>query len=284
MATFTNQATLTYSGNTVVSNTVSGELTDAITVTKSAVAQTYGANAPVTYVLSLVNNGTAAFTGLTVTDNLGAYSFGGGTVTPLDYVEGTVMYYLSGSLQPAPAAVAGPPLVLSGISVPAGGNAVLIYQARTNSYAPPGAGGSITNTATVSGGALCARIEASQTITAENTVLLTINKSVFPAAVVRCGGRLNYTFVIRNTGNKAVTAEDLATVTDVFNPVLRGLAVTFNAEDWTSPANYTYNSVTGLFTTVAGRITVPAATFVQEASGAWTVHPGESVLTVSGTV
>ena len=57
MATFTNQATLTYSGNTVVSNTVSGELTDALTVTKSAVAQTYGADAPVTYVLSLVNNG-----------------------------------------------------------------------------------------------------------------------------------------------------------------------------------------------------------------------------------
>ena len=92
MATFTNQATLTYSGNTVVSNTVSGELTDALTVTKSAVAQTYGADAPVTYVLSLVNNGEAAFTGLTVTDNLGAYSFGGGTVTPLDYVEGTVRY------------------------------------------------------------------------------------------------------------------------------------------------------------------------------------------------
>ena len=284
MATFTNQATLTYSGNTVVSNTVSGELTDAITVTKSAVAQTYGADAPVTYVLSLVNNGEAAFTGLTVTDNLGAYSFGGGTVTPLDYVEGTVRYYLSGSLQPAPTAVAGPPLVISGISVPAGGNAVLIYQARTNSYAPPGAGGSITNTATVSGGGLCASIEASQTITAENTALLTINKSVCPAAAVRCGGRLTYTFVIRNTGNKAVTAEDLAAVTDVFDPVLRELAVTFNAEDWVSPVNYTYNSVTGLFTTVAGRITVPAATFVQEASGAWTVQPGESVLTVSGTV
>ena len=119
---------------------------------------------------------------------------------------------------------------------------------------------------------------------AENTALLTINKSVCPAAAVRCGGRLTYTFVIRNTGNKAVTAEDLAAVTDVFDPVLIELAVTFNAEDWVSPVNYTYNSVTGLFTTVAGRITVPAATFVQEASGAWTVQPGESVLTVSGTV
>ena len=45
-----------------------------------------------------------------------------------------------------------------------------------------------------------------------------------------------------------------------------------------------YDAVTGAFATVAGKLTVPEATFTQNADGSWTVTPGQSILTVTGTV
>lgn len=47
---------------------------------------------------------------------------------------------------------------------------------------------------------------------------------------------------------------------------------------------YTYDPDSGRFATLAGRITVPAASYTQNADGTWTVKPGVSVLTVTGTV
>ena len=71
---------------------------------------------------------------------------------------------------------------------------------------------------------------------------------------------------------------------DTFNPILNPIAVTFNSAAWATPANYTYNSSTGAFSTVAGQITVPAATYTQDASGKWTLTPGSGTLVVTGTV
>lgn len=44
MASFTNFATLSYNGGTTNSNTVTGELLEALTVTKTAVVKNYAAN------------------------------------------------------------------------------------------------------------------------------------------------------------------------------------------------------------------------------------------------
>ena len=63
----------------------------------------------------------------------------------------TAKYYTNGTLQAAPAVTQGPPLSITGISVPAGGNATVIYEAALNEYAPLGTEASVTNTATVSG-------------------------------------------------------------------------------------------------------------------------------------
>ena len=49
--------------------------------------------------------------------------------------------------------------------------------------------------------------------------------------------------------------------------------------------NYTYNEATGLFATLAGQITVPAATYTQDPTpGAYSVTPGISTLVVTGTI
>lgn len=284
MATFYNQATLSYNNNVTNSNVTTGELLDVLTATKTAVMDDYVANDDVTYIISIVNSGTTAFTGLTITDDLGAYPFGVGTLYPLTYVAGSVQYYVNGVLQAAPAAVAGPPLAISGINVPAGGNAILIYEAQVNQYAPLGVADTIQNHALITGGGLSDPIEVTETISTEDIPNLTISKAVCPSTVAE-NGQLTYTFIILNSGNTAAVAADNVKITDTFDPILNPIAVTFNGAPWVSPANYTYNNATGAFATVAGQITVPPATYTQDpAAGNWIVNPGVSTLTVTGTV
>ncbi len=284
MAAFYNQATLTYNGQSTTSNITVGEIRQTLSVTKTAVGDSYTPGDRITYVVSIVNTGATAFNGLTLNDNLGEYTFGEETRVPLDYVEGSALYYVNGVLQAAPTVEAGPPLVFTGINVPAGGNATIVYDADVNEFAPLGLEGFITNTATVSGGGLSADVVAQETVNANTEPSLTITKSLDPVVVPE-NGQLTYTFMIQNTGSNPVNAGDNAVLTDVFDPVLTITAVTFNGEAWTEPANYTYNETTGEFATVPGQITVPAATVTQDpTTGAWSVTPGVSVLTVTGTI
>lgn len=282
MATFFNQATLSYNGNVVNSNITTGELLEVLSATKTAVVDTYSRNSEVTYIINIVNSGSIAYNNLTVTDNLGEYSFGTTELVPLDYVEGSARYFVNGTLQPAPAVTAGAPLVITGINVPAGGVATVVYAAGTNSFAPLGDTASIVNTAVISGTGI-SDITVTETITPENTADLTISKSLNPTTVTE-NGQLTYTFVIQNTGNEAVVVTDNAIVTDTFNPALNITGVTFNGTAWTSPANYTYTEATGAFATNAGQITIPAATYTQNPDGTWLIQPGVSVLTVTGTI
>ena len=284
MAIFRNQATLSYGGNVTTSNVVTGELQQAVSVTKYAVTDTYTQDEVLTYVISLVNTGTTPLTDLTVTDDLGAYVAGGATLVPLDYVTGSVNYYVEGVLQPPPAVASTSPLTFTGIDVPAGGNTFLVYQAQVNEFASPVQGGTVTNTVVVTGAGLPASIEASETVTAASEAFLTIGKSLSPTTVSE-GDRLTYTFVIQNFGNTPVVATDNATVTDTFDPILTDLVVTFNGVTWTEGVEYTYDETTGAFATVPSNITVPAATYTQNpTTGAWTVVPGVRTLVVVGTV
>ena len=284
MAIFSNQATLTYNGNSTNSNIAYGEILDVLVATKTAVEGTYTPGQIVTYVVTLQNTGTAALTGLTVTDDLGGYDFNGATVYPLTYEAGSVTQFTNGVPQAAPAVVAGPPLVISGITVPPGGDVVLVYQARANEYADPAVGGTIDNTVTVTGDGLSAPITATETVTADTQPDLTISKSITPAQVVD-NDRVTYTFVIQNSGNEAVVATDNASITDTFDPILTALTVTFNGVAWTQGVQYNYNETTGLFTTVPGQILVPAATYAQDpVTGVYTATPGIATLVVTGTI
>ena len=283
MAIFTNQATLSYNNTVTTSNVTTGELLEVLSVTKTALQSTYGPGDAVVYFIQLVNTGTVPFTALTVSDDLGAYDFDGATVTPLDYVDGTLRYFVDGVLQSTPTVTAGPPLTVSGITVPAGGSALLVYEAQPNAFAPGGAGAAITNIATVSGGGLSAPLTAEATVTTASAPYLTISKSLCPLTVTE-NGQLTYTFWLQNSGSAPAVATDNAVITDTFSPILSGLTVTFNGEVWTEGVDYTYDEATGAFATLPGRITVPAATFTQNASGVWVSEPGTAVLRVTGTV
>ena len=283
MATFFNQATLSYSGGTVNSNITTGEIIEVLSASKTAVVDVYSTGSEVTYVINIVNSGALPFTGLTLTDDLGAYTFGTAAIQPLDYIEGSINYFINGVLQADPAVVAGPPLAVSGITVPANGVTTLVYAARANEFASPLTTGSITNTATVSGGGIT-DITVTETINAATAPNLGITKSVNPTTVTE-NGQITYTFVIQNYGNTEATATDNVIITDTFDPVLSGITVTYNGTTWSEPADYTYDETTGVFATVPGGITVPAATFTQNpVTGAFTVEPGVATVTVTGTI
>lgn len=238
----------------------------------------------VTYVVTLRNTGNAPLTGLVVTDNLGGYDFNGTTVYPLTYEDGSVVLFANGVPQAAPTVVAGPPLVFSGITVPAGGDTVIVYQAQANAYANPAVGGTVENTVTVTGDGLSTPITATETVNADAGAMLSISKSITPAQVVD-NDRVTYTFVIQNSGNQAVVATDDAAITDTFDPILTALTVTFNGVPWAQGVQYNYNEATGLFATVPGQILVPAATYTQDpVTGAYAAAPGIATLVVTGTI
>ncbi len=281
MPIFTNQASLTYNNVVTNSNVVTGNLVESLTATKTALADTYNRGDSITYVVTVANTGTAPYTALTITDDLGAYTFGAGTVRPLTYIDGTLRYYLDGTLQPTPAVTTDNGLTVTNITIPAGETALFVYQARTNGFAPLGTADNIVNTVNVTGGGLTEAVTATNTVTPVAGANLAITKSISPATVTE-NGQLTYTFVIENYGNTATTVADDLTVTDTFNPVLENITVTYNDTVLTPNTDYTYTG--GTFTTTNGVITVPAATYTQGADGTYTVTPGVSVITVTGTV
>ena len=279
MAIFTNQATLVYNGGSANSNIAVGEILEVLSADKTAVSGTYAPGELVTYVVTIRNTGTAAFTNLTVTDDLG-----GGVNPPLTYEAGTALYFVNGVPQAAPTVTAGPPLVFTGITVPAGGDTTLVYQARANGYASPLAGGTIDNTVTITGGGLTAPVTATETVTVQVGPELAITKTITPAQVSD-NGTVAYTFLIQNSGNEALVATDDAAVTDTFDPVLTGITVTLNGVALVQGTGYTYDETTGAFSTVPGVITVPAATYTQDpVTGIYTGTPGLATLVVTGTI
>lgn len=281
MATFYNQATLTYRGGTVNSNIVSATLSEALSVSKTSALGTYRVGERMTYTVGIVNSSDTPVSTVTLTDDLGAYAFGTSTLYPLSYVSGSITLLIDG----IPAAVTvtdTQPLTVGGFSIPAQSSAVIVYNATVTEFAPPAPDGEIVNTVTVN--SLGAPVSATETVNAEAGALLTMIKEVEPDTVTG-DGPLTYTLIVQNQGNTEAGAADDVVISDVFDPILTITEVTLNSQVLTEGVDYTYNSATGEFATVSGRVTVPAATYDRDpVSGAYTVIPGSTVLTVSGTV
>ena len=284
MAQFTNQAQLTYNNTVVNSNVVVGEIAEVVSADKTAVLDTYSADGTVTYVISIVNTGGTSVTGLTVADDLGAYQQGTETRVPLSYVDGSVQLFINGALQTAPAVSAGTSLTVSGMTLPADSDLVLIYTAEVNEFAPLSVGDSIVNQAVVTGNGIPTSVTVTETVSPARVPQLRITKSLEPVPVSE-NGTLTYRFVIENFGNTAAIATDNVALSDLFDPILTGVTASLDGTTWTQGIQYNYSETTGQFNTVPGQITVPAATYTQDAAtGVWSVTPGVATLTVSGVV
>ena len=285
MATFYNQATLSFGGSVVNSNTTEAELLSGLEIIKTAITGSYDSGSSVVYSITLSNMGSTPYAALTVTDDLGAYTLsGGGTAVPLSYVDGSILYYLNGVLQPAPTVTATGNLEITGITVPAGSTATFIYEARANEFAPIAAGSVITNTATTNGGVGIGQISDTATVTVREAPELTIAKAVCPA-VLSDNDQLTYTIIVQNLGNTPILATDGVVISDTFNPILSNISVTLDGLALDEGTGYTYDTATGAFATVDGVVTVPAASYTQDpTTGSIATTPGVTVLTVTGTV
>ena len=200
---------------------------------------------------------------------------------PLSYT-GDIRYFINGVLQTAPTVTAGPPLVITGINAPANSEVQIVYKARTTAYAPLDIESAITNNITVTGGGIAEPVTATETINAVVGAILDIEKALNPT-VVSENGEITYTFTITNRGNTAVTEADDVVLRDVFNPILKGITVSYNGTAL-DDTKYTYDETTGVFETAQGTITVPAATFTTNADGTIAVTPGKTTVTVTGTL
>ena len=275
---FTNQAQLSYQNTVVVSNTVTGEIADVLTMTKTVLEDSYTVGDRLTYVVNLINSGTTALSDLTLLDDLAT---GTSETTPLTPVDGSILYYVNGVLQPAPVATGETSLTISGIDVPAGGNATVIYVVYVNGYASPEVGATLTNTVTASGDGTLS-VSATATVGIKEGPLLSVTKSLTPL-VVTGSGNVTYSFLIQNVGNGAADTDDNPILTDVFTPALSGITVTYNGLPMAA-TGYTYDEATGAIQTTAGALEVPAATFEQNEDGTWTTTPGSATLTVTGSI
>jgi uncharacterized repeat protein (TIGR01451 family) len=283
MATFKNQATLTYNGITTSSNVVTGEIVGVLSASKNALEANYGAGDVLSYIISLINSGDAALTDVTVTDDLGKYTSGGASYVPLTYVPGSAVSFVDGVMKPVTAAVTADGLVFSNVTVPANGNTLIIYEAEANEYAPLAAGGSITNSLTAASASVGSPVTASRSLPVRSEPELSISKALAPLSVNE-NGSLTYTFTIENTGSEPAGEDAQLIITDEFDPVLSNLTVTLNGAPLVLGTDYTYNPATGVFSTAAGAVTVPAAEISQGPDGVWSAVPGTAVLCISGSI
>ncbi|MBQ3053730.1 MAG: hypothetical protein IJC89_02350 [Clostridia bacterium] len=284
MATFTNQANLTYTGGNVLSNIVTGTIVQDISVTKSALKSTYNQGDNITFIVSILNTGTTDYNDITVTDDLGAYTFGTEDLVPLTYVDETASVFVNGVRQTNVTIAGGPPLTISNITIPAGGNAIVAYTATANEFAPVAVGGTIRNQVTIFATGLSPAVVADETINVTTEPDLSLVKALTPTTVID-GQQITYTFTIVNNSTTVADAEDAIQITDILNPALTELIVTYNGTLWGLNTNYTYAVTTGEFATVPGQITVPAATVTQSnVTGQFIVTPGTATLTITGTI
>lgn len=159
MAVFSNKATLKYSGKTVASNTVYGNMPGYVRMTKRHIEAAYTAGGTLTYLINIINSSGADSGGLTLADDLGAYDICGSTVVPLEYISGTLSLYINGILQATPMISSSDGLTVSGFSLPDGAAATVIYQAKVAVMTQA----AITNTATLSGSGVPDGFSASDT-------------------------------------------------------------------------------------------------------------------------
>ena len=287
MATIENFATVRYTSNgtalTRVSNVAEIGLSSSVVFTKVPLGTEYEGDGTITYILSITNTSSAPLTALTITDNLGTFTDGALTLTPLTYVGPAVLLVDGQDVSAQLTVDASNPasLVFTIPALAANTTANIVYKVAVNEFAPLNAQATIVNNATLTTDAACADGEASATVTVVLAADVSVVKQMCPNPVI-CGDTVTYTIRIYNYGN--VPAEDVQLV-DAFDPAPTNISVYRNGVLLTGTA-YTY--VGGVLTVppTGGTLdTVPAATFTRDATtGEVIVTPGIVEYVITGTI
>lgn len=287
MATIQNFATVRFTSGgtevTKVSNVAEIGLTSSVSFTKVSLGSEYSENGTLTYIMTLTNTSSSPLAGITITDDLGTFTEGTLTLTPLRYV-GPAVLLVDGQDVSANLTVDSDnpaELIFTIPALAAGATANIIYTASVNEFAPLAVGSTITNTATLTSDSDCADGSASATVTVASNADVSVFKQMSPNPVV-CGDTITYTIRIFNYGN--IPAENLQVI-DSFDPAPTNISV-FRDGTLLDPSEYTYTG--GVLTvppTATGGDSVPAATFTRDPeTGEIIVTPGVLEYVITGTI
>jgi hypothetical protein len=120
--------------------------------------------------------------------------------------------------------------------------------------------GSVTNTATAAGGGATSN-QATATVTATQCKALSLVKTAAPTTYSKVGDKISYSYVIRNTGNVALSGpftvtDNKATVTCPTTASLApGASITCSASYTITAADVTAGKVTNTATAAGGGVT-----------------------------
>lgn len=292
MATFSNIASLSFNGNITNSNLVTGEILEDVMVSKIHVNPNYFTGDDITYAVTIRNMTDQPLTGITLTDDLGRYTYEGEDLYPLEFLPFSVKVF-NDNVQTMDFGVSQTkPLTVNGLTVSAAGTTMVLYTAKVTRFAPVTFGSRITNTATVDYSLSNAQASASSTIFPRPTTELAIRKSMEPR-VIGADRSITYRFEIENSGTlptnmlteteRRCNDSDLQVI-DTFQPKLTLSSVTLNGQTLVKNQDFYYDSTNGKFVTLPGRVVVPAATFRRAEDGTVIVEPGKVVLIIKGTL
>lgn len=289
MATIiTNRATVNYNSGSATavaySNTTSTVLNGRLSIIKTSLSSAYRIGEELTYIVTVTNNGNDVARNVNVIDDLGTFNENQNDITPLDYV-GMAQLFINGKFSSLLDATVGNDSVIFEIeSIPARGNAQIIYRTRVNEFACFSIGATVTNTACAEFDCSCPCEETacdSFTVTVDEYADLRVTKTACPNPVA-CGERLGYTIDIYNYGN---TDADEIIITDVFDPALEDISVALNGETLLSDKYRYVGGVLTISRATGSDITVPAATCSRDAeTSRINIIPGKATVAVSGII
>ena len=285
MPTIENFATVRYTSGgvpvTTVSNIAQIDLASSVTFNKRTVGNAYSEGDLVTYIMTVSNTSSNPLNTVSITDNLGTFTYQKGELTPLTYV-GPAILLVDG--QDASANLTTDSSVPSQLvftipALAAGATANIIYTARVNEFAPLELDSTIVNDATLTTDSDCADGNATATVTVAPAADVSIFKQMSPNPVV-CGDTVTYTIRLYNYGN--IAAENVQ-LTDVFDPIPANITVSRNGVLLDGTA-YIYENGTLTVPATASE-TIPAATFTRDATtGEVVVTPGTVEYVITGTI
>lgn len=271
--------------HTINNTTATATMSKSMDISITSLEKDYYIDKPITYLITIVNNGTKT-NPLTLKCNLGTYKRKSGgkniIVTPLSY-SGQSHLYINGVFksQITPE-IKTNEIVFSLPPIAEKSNLLLIYKTGVNTFAPLELNSKIKTIISAKLSETENLLETSHTIPVAEKADIKISKSIVPQMFSQ-GETLSYNISIYNYGN--ASAENIK-ITDTFEPPPILTSIKINEKE-ISPLDYSYtDGIFNLPTYGSGlKISVPHAKFeTNENTGATSVLPSVTNVVVSGVL